>query len=84
MEHYGLSSRITETIQNARNPSTRCLYIFKWQLFVSWCRWHSLDPVHCPTVSVLKLLVEHFFAGVAPATPKVYAAAVAVEHVATN
>lgn len=64
----GLSAEITDTIINARAPSTRHLHPFKWRLCASWCTQCDLDPVHCPVGSILTTL-------------KVYVAAISADHV---
>ena len=76
----GLSTEVTETLLNARAPSTRKLYALKWRLFRLWCDEHSQDPVHCPVGTVLEFLQSCFSRGLSPSTLKVYVAAVAANH----
>ncbi|KAK2866765.1 hypothetical protein Q7C36_002821, partial [Tachysurus vachellii] len=71
---------VTETLLNARAPSTRRLYALKWRLFRLWCDEHSQDPVHCPVGTVLEFLQSCFSRGLSPSTLKVYVAAVAANH----
>ncbi len=73
---FDLSNRVHETINSARDLSTRRLYSFKWKVFKSWCLAHAVDPVNCPIGSVLEFLQDKFSAGAATTTLRVYVAAI--------
>lgn len=72
---YGLLAEVTETILNSRAPSTRKLYALKWQLFVTFCEQHEVNPVNCPIGPVLEFH-ERLSARLAPATLNVYVATI--------
>lgn len=40
----GLPEPKVATIQHARATSTRAAYSRKWQVFITWCVSHQLDP----------------------------------------
>ncbi|KAL0151251.1 hypothetical protein M9458_053442 [Cirrhinus mrigala] len=77
----GLSTEVVETILQSRAPSTRKLYAWRRNLFVSWCGEHQLDPVHCPVGSVMDFLQARFASGLTYSTLKVYVAAISALHV---
>ncbi|KAK3506395.1 hypothetical protein QTP70_015327 [Hemibagrus guttatus] len=61
----GLSSKVVETLLNARDPSTRKLYALKRRLFHLWCGQY---PVHGPVGTVLELFQSRLFRGMSPST----------------
>ena len=71
------SQGVRDTVLSARAPSTRSMYANRWKLFASWCSGRSLDPQTCPVSQVLEYLQSLLVAGRAPATLKVYVAAIA-------
>ncbi|KAI2659825.1 hypothetical protein H4Q32_022366 [Labeo rohita] len=75
-----LSERVSNTILEARVPSTRRLYGQKWQVFSSWCLARRLDPCSCDVSHVLTFLQELLDKGRVPSTLKVYVAAIAANH----
>ncbi len=77
----GLSTEVVETILHSRAPSTRKLYTLKWNVFISCCSDHQLDPVNCPVGTVLEFLQDRFTAGQSPSTLKIYVAAISAYHI---
>ncbi len=55
-ELSALHSRVLDTLSEARAPSTRCLYAFKWGVFVKWCSDVHIDPATCFVSDVLRFL----------------------------
>lgn len=47
---------VVQVIQNARVPSTRTLYLYKWRAFKHWCNEQSDDPFHCNISVILRCL----------------------------
>lgn len=47
LRHTGLSQRAVNTIQNARESSTRSLYDCKWRVFEDWCAGAQEIPFQC-------------------------------------
>ncbi len=41
----GLPEPVVATIQQARAPSTRAAYSYRWQLFTAWCGSNQADPL---------------------------------------
>ncbi len=72
-----LQSRVIDTLTEARAPSTRRLYAFKWGVFVKWCHQAHIDPVACTVLDVLSFLQYRLDSGSLPSTLKVYVAAIA-------
>ncbi len=79
-ESLQLSARVTNTILEARAPSTRCLYALKWSVFSVWFAAKNKDPSLCDMSSVLTFLQELLDKGCIPSTLKVYVAAIKVNH----
>ncbi|XP_034265069.1 collagen alpha-1(III) chain-like [Pantherophis guttatus] len=63
-----IPSRVANTIQAARRPSTTRIYDSTWRSFVSWCNHRSIVPTSASTVQVLVFLQDGFEAGLAPNT----------------
>ncbi len=72
-----LYSRVLDTLLEAWAPSTRCLYAFKWGVFVKWCSDVHIDPATCFVSDVLHFLQHRLDSGSLPSTLKVYVAAIA-------
>ncbi len=53
LELSQLPARVSSTILEARELSTRHLYNLKWSVFLNWCSARSLDPVSCDVSHVL-------------------------------
>ncbi len=79
-ESSQLPERVTNTIQEARAPSTRHLYALKWSVFSDWCSVHNQDPVSCDVPHMLTLLQKLLDKGCTPSTLKVFVAAIAANH----
>ncbi len=75
-----LRAEVVETIIQSRAPSTRKPYALKWKLFTSWCGDHQLDPVNCPTGTVLEFQEARLSAGLSHSTLKVYVAVISAYH----
>ncbi|KAI2655719.1 Transposon Ty3-G Gag-Pol polyprotein [Labeo rohita] len=63
-EPENLSEGVLNTISQARAPSTRRLYAFKWSVFSTWCSTQLLDKGRSP--STLKVYVAAIAASHAP------------------
>ena len=74
------SDDVCNTILNARAPSTRAQYENRWQLFTAWCSDRAEDPVHCSVPMILEFLQSLLDGGRAPATLRVYVAAISSRH----
>ena len=74
------SDDVCNTILNARVPSTRAQYENRWQLFTAWCSDRAEDPVHCSVPMILEFLQSLLDGGRAPATLRVYVAAISSRH----
>ena len=74
------SDDVCNTILNARAPSTRAQYENRWQLFTAWCSDRAEDPVHCSVPTILEFLQSLLDGGRAPATLRVYVAAISSRH----
>ncbi len=72
-----LHSRVLDMLSEARAPSTRCLYAFKWGVFVKWCSDVHIDPATCFVSDVLRFLQYRLNSGSLPSTLKVHVAAIA-------
>ncbi len=75
-----LPTRVTNTILEARAPSTRRLYALKWSVFSDWCSARTQDPTSCDVSHVLTFLQELLDKGHTPSMLKVYVAAIAANH----
>ncbi len=75
-----LPTRVTNTILEARAPSTRRLYTLKWSVFSDWCSARTQDPTSCDVSHVLTFLQELLDKGHTPSMLKVYVAAIAANH----
>jgi hypothetical protein len=71
---------VLNTIEQARAPSTRCLYVLKWSVFSSWCQTRGEDPTKCDISVILSFLQELLDKGRAPSTLRVYVAAITASH----
>ncbi|XP_056619862.1 uncharacterized protein LOC130434030 [Triplophysa dalaica] len=76
----GLPLAVQETVMQARAPTTRRLYAYKWRLFSSWCSSLGENPRNCPIGSVLAFLQQRLESNLSPSTLKVYVAAIAAHH----
>jgi hypothetical protein len=74
------SDDVCNTILNARAPSTRAQYENRWQLFTAWCSDRAEDPVHCSVPKILEFFQSLLDGGRAPATLRVYVAAISSRH----
>lgn len=72
----GLSQSVVQTLQGARAPSTRALYVHRWNVFVAWCREHQVDPLSCSAPEILQFLQGLLDAGKSPSTLRGMVAAV--------
>ncbi|XP_058483844.1 uncharacterized protein LOC131459867 [Solea solea] len=81
LQESGLPSRVIETIQCARAPSTRSLYDNKWRVFERWCEAKQIIPFQCSVPEVLCFLQDLMDGDKAFSTIKVYLAAVSACHV---
>ncbi|KAL0152267.1 hypothetical protein M9458_051990, partial [Cirrhinus mrigala] len=79
-EPENLSEGVLNTISQARAPSTRRLYAFKWSVFSTWCSTRGKNPVSCDISVILSFLQELLDKGRSPSTLKVYVAAIAASH----
>ncbi|KAL0165908.1 hypothetical protein M9458_037752, partial [Cirrhinus mrigala] len=79
-EPENLSEGVLNTISQARAPSTRHLYAFKWSVFSTWCSTRGKNPVSCDISVILSFLQELLDKGRSPSTLKVYVAAIAASH----
>ncbi len=79
-ESSQIPARVTNTIQEARAPSTRHLYALKWSVFSDWCSVHNQDPVSCDVPHMLTLLQKLLDKGCTPSTLKVFVAAITANH----
>ncbi|KAL0147769.1 hypothetical protein M9458_056912, partial [Cirrhinus mrigala] len=79
-EPENLSEGVLNTISQARAPSTRRLYAFKWSVFSTWCSTCGKNPVSCDISVILSFLQELLDKGRSPSTLKVYVAAIAASH----
>ncbi|XP_075948857.1 uncharacterized protein LOC142951249 [Anarhichas minor] len=77
----GLPARVIDTIQMARDASTRSLYSGKWRVFEEWCQLRHTIPFQCSVVDLLGFLQELVDKGRAFSTIKVYLAAISACHV---
>ncbi len=75
-----LPTRVTNTILEARAPSTRRLYALKWSVFSDWCSARNQDPISCDVSHMLIFLQELLDKGRTPSTLNVYMAAIAANH----
>ncbi len=57
-EPFNLPERVLNTMEEARDPSTRRLYTLKWSVFSAWCQDRDLDPVTSDVSVVLSFLQE--------------------------
>lgn len=71
-----LPGRESDTILEARAPSTRCLHGLKWSAFFGWCTARSLHHVSCDVSHVLSFLQELLDNRRTPSTLKVYMATI--------
>ena len=76
----GYSEEVQETIMAARAPATRLMYKNRWKLFTEWCAMRGHSPRTCPISVVLSFIQSLLKAGRAPATLKVYTAAISLYH----
>lgn len=77
----GLLTRVVETIQCARAPSTRSLYDNKWRVFEGWCEAKNIISFQCSVADVLCFLQDLLDGNKAFSTIKVYLAAISACHV---
>ncbi len=75
-----LLARVTNTILEARAPSTRRLYALKWSVFSDWYLARNQDPVSRDMSHVLTFLQELLDKGRTPSTLKVYVVVIAANH----
>ncbi|XP_051815406.1 uncharacterized protein LOC127537286 [Acanthochromis polyacanthus] len=81
LHESGLPTRVIETIQCARAPSTRSLYDNKWRVFEKWCETKVIIPFQCSVPDVLCFLQDLLDGNKAFSTIKVYLAAISACHV---
>ncbi len=75
-----LPAGVSNTILEARAPSTRRLYGQKWSVFLGWCSAHGLDLVSCDVSHMLTFLQELLDKGCTTSTLKVYVTAIVANH----
>lgn len=74
----GLSPSVILTLEEARAPSTRTLYAYRWRVFVAWCKEHQVDPVTCLAPTILQFLQGLLDEGKSPSTLRGMVAAIKV------
>ena len=77
-EAQGYASAVVSTMLQAWAPSSKECYRPKWEAFKAWCSEKSLDLFICPLQRVLEYLNILLDRRLAPATIRVYAAAINV------
>ncbi len=80
----GLLTRVIETIQCARAPSTQSLYDNKWRVFERWCETEDTILFQCSVQDVLCFLRDLLDGDKAFYTIKVYLAAISACHVGSG
>ena len=50
-------------MQEARAPSTRAAYTYRWRVFTGWCQAHQTDPFLASTQDILLFLQMQLEAG---------------------
>ncbi|ROI27820.1 hypothetical protein DPX16_23142 [Anabarilius grahami] len=72
----GLSDRVVKTLEEARTPSTRAAYSFRWGMFQSWCEGHNINPSTSTARDILQFLQEQLDAGKSASTLRGIVAAI--------
>lgn len=80
----GLPINVMATIQSARAPLARGLYVLKWRMFEAWCGRRSLSPYQCPIAGILTVLQELLEEGRSHSMLKIYLAAISACHEGIN
>ena len=74
--HLNLPHECMEILKEAKRPSTRHFYTFKWKRFCVWCVQHQYDPMSCQEDVVLLSLLHLVRSGLSLSTIQVHLAAI--------
>ena len=72
----GLPVPVVRTIQEARAPSTRMAYSYRWEGFSTWCGTHRVDPYSATAQDILLFLQGQLDAGKSAVTLRGMVAAI--------
>lgn len=58
LREANLSSRVIQTIEASRQPSTTTIYNAKWTTFIKWCQVTHMDPTRASVPQILEVLQD--------------------------